>query len=185
MPTTIGKQAIVIGAGMGGLSAARAVSDYFEQIVVLERDTLPADPIHRVGTPQAQHVHALLTSGLNALRTLFPNFEQDLIQAGAVALRVGLDVRVERPGFNPFPQRDLGWLSYSMSRPLLEHTVRRQLGGYTNITLRQRCRAENVMVASDGDRVRAVQCESRDGTTEVLPADMVIDASGRGNPTLH
>src|SRR5262249_17773689 len=150
MPTTIGKQAIVIGAGMGGLSAARAVSDYFEQIVVLERDTLPADPIHRVGTPQAQHVHALLTSGLNALRTLFPNFEQDLMRAGAVPLRAGLDVRLERPGFDPFPRRDLGWLVYSMSRPLLEHTVRRQLEGHPNITLRQRCRAESVMATSDG-----------------------------------
>src|SRR5215510_2209070 len=73
MSTLIGKQAIVIGAGMGGLSAARVVSDYFEQVVVLERDTLPAGPIHRVGTPQAQHVHVLLTSGLNALRALFPN----------------------------------------------------------------------------------------------------------------
>src|SRR5262245_24516326 len=119
MPTTIGKQAIVIGAGMGGLSAARAVSDYFEQVVVLERDTLPADPIHRVGTPQAQHVHVLLTSGLNALRALLPSFEQDLIRAGAVTLRVGFDVRLACPGFNPFPQRDFGWLAYSMSRPLL------------------------------------------------------------------
>jgi 2-polyprenyl-6-methoxyphenol hydroxylase-like FAD-dependent oxidoreductase len=184
MSTLIGKQAIVIGAGMGGLSAARAVADYFEQVIILERDALPEDPIHRVGTPQSQHVHGLLMSGLNALRALFPKFEQDLIRAGAVALRVGLDVRVERPGFNPFPQRDLGWLSYSMSRPLLEHTVRRQLEGYPNIALRQRCWAENVMVASGGERVRSVQCRSRDGTNEVLPADMVIDASGRGDPTL-
>src|SRR5262245_37152953 len=184
MPTTIGKQAIVIGAGMGGLSAARAVSAYFEKVVVLERDTLPADPIHRVGTPQAQHVHALLTSGLNALRALFPNFKRDLVRAGAVPLRVALDVRLERPGFNPFPRRDLGWLTYSMSRPLLERTVRRQLDEYPNITLRQRCRADSVLATPDGGRVRAVQCETRDGTSEVLPADMVIDASGRGNLTL-
>lgn len=127
MSMLVGKQAIVIGAGIAGLSAARALADYFEQVVVLERDTLPVAPIQRVGTPQAQHVHGLLASGLNALRALFPNFEQDLVQAGAVPLKAGLDVRVERPEFNPFPQRDLGWLGYSMSRPLLEHTVRRQL----------------------------------------------------------
>jgi len=184
MSTYIGKQAIVIGAGMGGLSAARAVSDFFEQVVVLERDTLPTNPIHRMGTPQSQHVHALLTSGLNALRALFPSFEQDLIRAGAVPLKVALDVRLERPGFDPFPQRDLGWLVYSMSRPLLEHTVRRQLHEYPNITVRQRCRAESVSTTADGGRVRAVQCKTRDGTSEVLPADMVIDASGRGSPTL-
>jgi len=180
----VGKQAVVIGAGVAGLSTARALADYFELVVVLERDTLPVDPIHRVGTPQAQHVHGLLASGLNALRALFPNFERDLIQAGAVPLKAGLDVRVERPEFNPFPQRDLGWIGYSMSRPLLEHTVRRQLNGYRNIIVRQQCRAENVLVTSDGGRVQAVQCESRDRTSEVLNADMVIDASGRGSLTL-
>ncbi len=37
----IGKQAVVIGAGMGGLAAAGALADYFEQVMVLERDSLP------------------------------------------------------------------------------------------------------------------------------------------------
>jgi len=180
----VGKQAIVIGAGIAGLAAARALADYFEHVVVLERDSLPVGPVHRAGTPQAQHVHGLLASGLNALRALFPDIERDLVQAGAVPLKAGLDVRVERPEFNPFPQRDLGWLGYSMSRPLLEHTVRRQLKGYCNITVQQQCQARNVLATSDGGRVRAVQCENRDGTSEVLAADVVIDASGRGNPTL-
>jgi hypothetical protein len=58
--TLIGKQAVVIGAGMGGLAAAGALSDCFEQVFVLERDTLPSEPAYRVGTPQARHVHALL-----------------------------------------------------------------------------------------------------------------------------
>jgi hypothetical protein len=71
-----------------------------------------------------------------------------------------------------------------MSRPLLEHTIRRQLKGYRNIIVRDQCRAENVLANSDGGRVRAVECENRDGTREVLAADIVIDASGRGNPTL-
>ena len=58
--TLIGKQAVVIGAGLGGLAAAGALADHFEQVVVLERDTLPSEPTHRAGTPQARHVHALL-----------------------------------------------------------------------------------------------------------------------------
>jgi predicted NAD/FAD-dependent oxidoreductase len=36
----LGKQAVVIGAGIGGLAAAGAVSDYFENVTVLERDKL-------------------------------------------------------------------------------------------------------------------------------------------------
>ena len=37
----IGKQAVVIGGGMGGLAAAGALANHFEKIVVLERDFLP------------------------------------------------------------------------------------------------------------------------------------------------
>jgi 2-polyprenyl-6-methoxyphenol hydroxylase-like FAD-dependent oxidoreductase len=130
----VGKQAVVVGAGMSGLTTARALADYFEQVVVLERDALPPDTIHRAGTPQSRHVHALLAGGQRALHELFPGFEQDLAHAGAVPLRVALDVRTEMPGYDPFPQRDLGWLVYSMSRPLIELTVRQRVQRYANIS---------------------------------------------------
>ena len=83
--TLIGKQAVVVGAGMAGLAAARALVDYFEHVVVLERDTLPLDASHRSGTPQSRHVHGLLGGGQGALSDLFPGFEHDLAAAGAVA----------------------------------------------------------------------------------------------------
>ena len=185
MPGNIGKQAVVVGAGMGGLTAARALADYFESVVVLERDSLPSTAAHRVGTPQAPHVHVLLTSGYNALTRLYPNFDDDLRRAGAVQLRAGLDVRNERPGYDPFPQRDLGWSVYSMSRALLEHTVRTQLAKYPNVVVRQRCRAEKVLMTSDGAAASGVAYESSDGRRDVVPADMVVDSSGRGNLTLE
>ena len=47
----VGKQAVVVGAGMGGLAATGALADHFEQVVVLERDTLPSEPTYRAGTP--------------------------------------------------------------------------------------------------------------------------------------
>ena len=103
MSSLVGKQAIVVGAGMGGLTAARALADHFERVVVLERDALPRDAAHRAGTPQARHVHALLGGGQRALGDLFPGVEGDLARAGAVPLRVGLDIRAERPGYDPFP----------------------------------------------------------------------------------
>ena len=49
--TLIGKQAVVIGAGMAGLTAAGALADHFEQVVVLERDILPSEATYRAGTP--------------------------------------------------------------------------------------------------------------------------------------
>ena len=112
--TSIGRQAVVVGAGMGGLPAARVLADFFEHVVVLERDTLPLDASHRNGIPQGRHTHALLAGGQQALADLFPGFEQDLAVGGAVPVETGLDLRFERPGFDPPPTRDLGLVVRAM-----------------------------------------------------------------------
>ena len=127
MAALIGKQAIVIGAGLGGLAAAGAISDYFERVIVFERDPLPSIAQTRPGTPQSPHTHALLGGGKLALESLFPGFTMALTKAGAVSYRAGLDLLAELPGFDPFPQRDVGWDAYAMSRPLIEYVVRQQL----------------------------------------------------------
>ena len=44
MPRVIADHAVVIGAGMGGLAAAKAVAPYFDKVTVLERDALPDGP---------------------------------------------------------------------------------------------------------------------------------------------
>ncbi len=183
VPIVIGKQAIVIGAGMGGLSAAGALADYFENVVVLERDGLPANAVDRPGTPQCRHIHALLAGGQRALGELFPSFEQDLGRTGAVPLRVAADFRLEVPGFDPFPQRDFGWEVYSMSRPLIELTVRQQVQQHGNVDWRERCRARGLVASADHAMVIGVRCEHASGSSETLPADLVVDASGRGDLT--
>src|SRR5580700_6214917 len=98
MGNPILKQAVVIGAGMAGLAAAKAVAPHFERVIVLERDALPDAPTPRSGTPQARHTHGLLPGGRRALECLFPGIEFDLVEAGAVRLRVRRDMRFEVPG---------------------------------------------------------------------------------------
>jgi 2-polyprenyl-6-methoxyphenol hydroxylase-like FAD-dependent oxidoreductase len=176
----IGRQAVVVGAGMAGLPAARALADFFERVVVLERDTLPLDASHRTGTPQGRHTHALLGGGQRALGALLPGFEDDLAGAGAVPFRVGLELRFESPGFDPFPRRDLGWVAYAMSRPLIELTVRRRVQQYANITIREHCRALETVPSPDGTVVSAIRFENGEGRMETLTADLVVEASGRG-----
>jgi 2-polyprenyl-6-methoxyphenol hydroxylase-like FAD-dependent oxidoreductase len=182
--TLVGRQAVVIGGGMGGLAAVGALADFFERVIVLERDALPSDAVPRAGTPQGRHLHALLAGGQRALGELFPGFEQDLAGAGAVPLRMALEFRAELPGFDPFPQRDLGLVTYSMSRPLIELVVRQRVQRLGNVALRQRCRVRDFVLASKGTAVVGVRCENADGSDETLPADLVVDASGRGTITL-
>ncbi|MBV8737293.1 MAG: squalene monooxygenase [Alphaproteobacteria bacterium] len=179
--TLIGRQAVVVGAGMGGLPAARALADYFEHVVVLERDALPLDASHRIGIPQGRHTHALLAGGQQALADLFPGFEQDLAVASAVPVNAGLDLRFERPGQGPLPARDLGLVVHAMSRPLIELTVRQRVEQYDNITIRQRCRAHDIIASQDGAAVSALRFENNEGRSETLSADLIVEASGRGN----
>ena len=183
MVTLIGRQAIVVGAGMGGLSAAQALADHFERVVVLESDVLHDDAGDRAGVPQGKHVHLLLAGGERALRELFPGFEGDLLKAGAVPMRVGLDLRSETPSLNPFPQRDLGLVAYAISRPQLELTVRRRVQANRTIEIRQRCRVQELVAR--GAAVSGVRYEDAGGKTETLDADLVVDASGRGTLTLR
>jgi len=177
--TLIGKQAVVIGAGIAGLAAAGALAEHFDRVVVLERDTLPSGPMHRAGIPQGRHVHALLLSGQRALSDLFPGFDEDLARAGAVPLRVGFDVRIERPGYDPFPKRDLGSSNFAVSRPAIEHTVRRRVESRANTTIRQRCRVQEVLASPNGEAVTGVRYENGNGA-ETIAADLVVDASGGG-----
>ena len=95
----IGKHVIVVGAGMGGLAAAKALSAHFGRITVLERDPLPLDATPRRGTPQARHLHALLAGGLVALNELLPGIESELEKAGAIRL-TPQSLRLDRPGFD-------------------------------------------------------------------------------------
>jgi len=180
----LGKRAIVVGASMAGLAAAQALARHFERVVVLESDVLPDDATDRAGVPQGKHVHLLLAGGLRALNELFPGFENDLARAGAVPIRVGLDIRAETPAFTPFPQRDLGIRAYAMSRPLVELTARRRVQASPTIELRQGCRVQE-LIARDGGAAIAGVRYSDEHASETLEADFVVDASGRGTLSLR
>jgi hypothetical protein len=97
-----------------------------------------------------------------------------------VQLRLNLDFREEFPGFDPFfPQRDLGWVIYTMSRPLFELVARRYVRKLSNIAMRDGCRALHIVASKDGSAT-GVRLETKDRSDETLPADLVIDASRRG-----
>jgi 2-polyprenyl-6-methoxyphenol hydroxylase-like FAD-dependent oxidoreductase len=180
----VGKRAIVIGAGVSGLSAAQALANHFEEVIVLERDELPSGATPRPGTPQGKQAHALLGGAINALEELFPEFARDLVRAGAVPVNPGFEVLMEYPGLDPFPRREWNWGIYSLTRPLIELTMRRRVEQQRNVTLRGECRALEIVGTSDGTRVTGVRCKTLDGTQETISADIVIDASRHGTLTL-
>ena len=78
----VGKHAVVIGASMGGLLAARALSDYFETVTIIERDVFPKQDLPRKGVPQGRHAHGLLARGRNVIEAFFPGWTDEVVASG-------------------------------------------------------------------------------------------------------
>jgi phytoene dehydrogenase-like protein len=77
-----GKHAVVIGASVGGLLAARVLADAYETVAVIDRDSLPAAARSRRGVPQGRHIHVLLPSEAGIMDELFPGLISHLVDEG-------------------------------------------------------------------------------------------------------
>src|SRR6516165_5358923 len=180
----LGRRAVVIGAGIGGLSAVGALAQHFERVDILERDRLDTSVASRSGTPQDRHPHGLLVGGLRALDQIFPGYNRDLAAAGAVPVLFAREVQFERPDVGVLPKRDFGISMLCATRPLIELVLRRRAEAVANITLRPATRVTGIVPAAGGDGVRGIRFVNGSERSETLDADLVVDASGRGAPTL-
>src|SRR6478609_4629794 len=72
-----GNHAVVIGASIAGMCAARVLSDFFDRVTVYERDELPAEPANRAAVPQGRHVHLLMARGAQELESHFPGLRDE------------------------------------------------------------------------------------------------------------
>jgi 2-polyprenyl-6-methoxyphenol hydroxylase-like FAD-dependent oxidoreductase len=181
----LGERALVVGGGIAGLSAARAVSDRFRQVVILDRDELPDRVTPRPGVPQGKHPHGLLAGGLKALEQLFPGFGNELRQAGAVPINRGFDFLYEIPGQDRWPRIKLDHPTYSVTRPLLERTLRRQVERLANVKVRGGCRVLSIIGEAGTGAATDICYRTPDGKLETLKSDLIIDASGNGTLTLE
>ena len=181
MTTRRAGHAAVIGGGMSGILAARALADHFAEVTVVERDQLPDEPDFRKGVPQARHLHTFWAGGLRAAEQLLPGIEADLLAAGACPVRFPTDIRWLTPvdrwmGRFPATQR-----LASASRVLIEWVVRRRVEQTPGIRFRTGHEVRSLRLDRNGD-VSSLEVSRRgDGTTFELPADLVVDASGRGS----
>ncbi|GAA2844101.1 NAD(P)/FAD-dependent oxidoreductase [Crossiella cryophila] len=175
--------AVVIGAGIAGLLAARVLADHFTTVTLLERDLLPDEPASRPGTPQARHPHSLLTRGAEVFESLFPGLREELRAGGAPVIDFCQDVRF-RFATGLAPQPASGILAQPVSRPLLEHLLRQRVRALGPVTIRSGCQVTALLPDHTGRRVRGVRVLARghrpfQATT--ITARLVVDASGRSS----
>ncbi len=187
----LGEHAVVLGASMSGLLAARVLADFYRTVTVVERDVLPTESAQRRGVPQGRHVHALWPRGSAILEELFPGFLTKLVSDGSIVWNDGDFSKVCLSfGGHEFVRsgtmRDLQpgeWVYYS-SRPFLEDHVRQRVRAIPNVTLMEGHDVVELTSNADRTRVTGALVSSHDGGEErSLSADLVVDATGRGSRT--
>jgi 2-polyprenyl-6-methoxyphenol hydroxylase-like FAD-dependent oxidoreductase len=178
--TSSREHAIVVGASVAGLLAARVLSDHFGRVTVVERDELASGSQERKGVPQANHLHVLLTRGAQIIEKLFPGIGAELDAAGTVGVDVG---------------RDFGWLGPFGWLPPFRPTLalRGCSRGLLESLVRKRVRASSCIDFLDGHEARDLVFDAGQVTglrvsatgdsrhSRNLMANLVVEASGRGS----
>jgi 2-polyprenyl-6-methoxyphenol hydroxylase-like FAD-dependent oxidoreductase len=192
----LGKHAIVIGGSICGLLTARVLSQFFQQVTIIERDTFSEQPVPRKGVPQGHHVHVIFDGGMRVIDRLFPGFSGDLATNGSVVLDFSKELCWYHAGvWKARPES--GLTSYWQTRPFLEANLRRRLQSDTDVKILNQCGVTGLLTNSDKTRITGVTYRVKphdgaesgevhtedNGDSERLEADLVVDASGRGSQT--
>jgi 2-polyprenyl-6-methoxyphenol hydroxylase-like FAD-dependent oxidoreductase len=183
----IAEHAVVLGASMGGLLAARVLADFYDAVTVVERDVLTDDAANRRGVPQGQHGHVVLPRCSQVLDELFPGFLDELVAAGVPVWDDGDLAKIDLSvGGHQFCRsgtlRNRDSHQYYPSRPFLESQLRQRLQAIPNVKLLD---GHDVAgLTSNRDRVTGARVVNRHGGGETtVTADLVVDATGRGSRT--
>jgi len=184
------ERAVVMGASMSGLLAARSLANHFQQVIIIERDVLPPAGEPRKGVPQGRHAHVLLARGLELLEGFFPGLTRELVGQGANAGDLSETVLWFSGGAYTRNYHS-GLFSMQVSRPLLESAVSRRVRALPNVTLLENHDATGLVSAPapDGKNVRitgltVVDRSQSEPVEKTLEADLVLDAAGRGSRSL-
>lgn len=191
MPSQIQpKRAIAIGGSIAGLLSAAVLSEFFDEVLIVERDRIPTDAAERIGVPQSPQPHILLTQGYRLLQELFPNLKSDLEQAGAVPIDWGQDFQYFM--FNNWcatASNPTDLKSFSCTRPLLESILRKQVEQISNVIRLSPYRVEGL--TGSADKVTGIRCRSSNNKSSddksnerTIEADLIVDASGRSTNAL-
>ena len=175
------RSAVVIGASIGGLLAARALSSHFDQVTIVERDRLPDEPLVRKGVPQAAHAHGLLASGYRVMDSYFPGLMDELEALGAPQGDVARDFLWFQFGRWKL-RHEVGLRGITVSRPCLETTICRRVRELPNVRFLEEYDAVKPCFDVAAGAVAGLRVKSRDRKAEeTVAADLVVDATGRGS----
>lgn len=169
------QHALIIGAGLDSLLAARVLTEFFSQVTLVSPDSPAGQTALPENIWQALPSHFLAVQGHRVLERLFPGLTAELMVAGAPTVEWTADAVTLLPGgWAPRFHSDL--ISRPVTNSLLVNLVRQRLQDYAG---------ERVTFLDERSvlRVQVGQTPTltvhHAGETETLTADLLVDASGR------
>jgi 2-polyprenyl-6-methoxyphenol hydroxylase-like FAD-dependent oxidoreductase len=178
----IGDHAVVLGASVAGLLAARQLSEAYREVTLIDRDVLAGTSGSRHSIPQGSHIHGLLARGQQVLEELFPGFTKELASLGVPVCDFGTGLTWYFNG-RPMQHTPTELVCVSAERPLLEEQIRKRIRQLCSVRIIQQSDVIGLTVAADRQLVTGVRLQSAGGDPQELAADLVVDASGRGSRT--
>lgn len=120
--------------------------------------------------------------GLDALRFFFPGILEDLTAEGSRVSDTAQDVLWFNNGAWRLRSK-CGVTGCIQTRPLLELHIRRRIEKLPNVIQLYGVSAKGLEMDATKSRVAGVHIAEDGGAEKILPADLVVDCSGRGSKT--
>lgn len=172
--------AVVIGGSIAGITTAKALTEHFGKVIVLEKDQDHRKMEGRPGAAQGWHLHHLLMAGQQQIEKVFPGIVDDMVAAGAFKVDMGEQYRLMLGG-SWKKVVNSGLDVVCAGRPLLEWCVRRRIDGDPAIEYRYESAVTDLVHDKASNTVLGVVVE-HGGRQEVIPAEFVVDTAGKNTP---
>jgi 2-polyprenyl-6-methoxyphenol hydroxylase-like FAD-dependent oxidoreductase len=175
---------LILGAGLGGLSAAMLVAREGHEVTVLERDpAAPPRPEHadaawedwtRRGVNQFRLPHFMMPRWWSLLKTELPEVRHPLTAAGALPLNTLADLPAARRG--PLGDGDERFDTVTARRPVLEAALS-AAAETAGVTIRRGVTVTGLTTDGHAGVPRVTGVLTENGAA--ISADLVVDCGGR------
>jgi 2-polyprenyl-6-methoxyphenol hydroxylase-like FAD-dependent oxidoreductase len=176
--------AIVLGAGISGLLAARALSTGFDEVAILEKRAIGEDGMFVQGVPQSEHLHVLLKRGQSIIDRIFPGLLAECASSTGGKNDWGLTTFWANP-YGIHPQHESGVDTWQFSRDRLDRAILARVRALPNVSF-ESADVQGLIGDRSTGAITGVRIAARDGQrAREMKADLVVDCRGRTSPIVE
>ena len=179
MASKIQKKVVVLGASFSGLVTAKVLSEFYEQVVIIEKGADVTSPKSRSVVPQMGQHHILLAEGRRILESIFPGIDNELDSYGSELIDYTLDGKLFTE-YGQCPRFKSNILIRPSSRVLLDFLLRQRVRKVSNISIEYHSKWLNLILSKNNSTVSGLTY-IQDEKIRVLNCDTLIDCTGRNS----